>query len=78
MSEKPILSWKDLFDRGDACMPPRRDRDGVPEPEGFSRHAEQSRHTLVIGRKNVNGETSREFDGARPNNAWFIGLNMTF
>lgn len=77
MSEKPILSWKDLLDRGDDGMP-RGDLSGVPEPEIFSRHAEQSRHTLVVGRKNVNGETSREFDGARPNNAWFIGLNMTF
>lgn len=78
MSEKPTLSWKDLLDSGDACMPPRGDHDSVPDPEIFSRHAEQSRHTLVVGRKNVNGETSREFDGARPNNAWFIGLNMTF
>lgn len=77
MSEKPILSWKDLLDREDDGMP-RGDPGGVPEPEIFSRHAEQSRHTLVIGRKNVNGETSREFDGARPNNAWFIGLNMAF
>lgn len=77
MSEKPILSWKDLLDRGGDGMP-CGNLSCVPEPEIFSRHAEQSRHTLVVGRKNVNGETSREFDGARPNNAWFIGLNMTF